>query len=251
AAGRRALQDFADNHVPGAWVEPGPAPTSHRLRYPLAPAEHRLSIIVPFRDGAEVTDACLQSLARFPPALPFEVLLVDNGSVKPKTAEMVERWRRQWSWVDVLADDRPFNFQGLNNRAVARAEGDLVLFLNNDTELLHHGWAEAMAEHAARPEVGAVGARLFYPNGLVQHAGVAVGIGGFAEHPWARLHPAAFPDAGPSYWVRNFLSVTAACMMVERRKFEAVAGFDERFTVCGGDVDLGIRLHEAGYWNVM
>ena len=123
--------------------------------------------------------------------------------------------------------------------------------MNNDVEALHTGWLEALAEHAQRPEVGAVGARLFYPDGLVQHAGVAVGIGGLADHPWAGMHPDAWTPTGPSYWTRDILAVTAACLMVEHEKFDGVNGFDERFIVCGGDVDLCLRLYERSLWNVM
>lgn len=248
-AGRRALQSFADEWAQGAWVDLGSGPTTHRLRYPLR--TEQVSIIIPFRDAPEVTDACLRSLAAFFNELPYEVLLVSNRSREEKTFAMMEAWEREYPSARCLHYDQPFNFQALNNWAVQQAEGSLLLFLNNDTEALHDKWIDGLAEHAQRSEVGVVGGRLFYPNGLVQHAGVVVGIGGFAEHPWAGLHPDSWTVAGPSYWVRNFLSVTAACMMVERTKFEAVAGFDQRFCVCGGDVDLGLRLHAAGYWNVM
>lgn len=249
SAGRRALQAFADECVPGAWVDLGSGPTTHRLRYPLR--IEPVSVIIPFRDTSEITDACLRSLSFVFNELPFEALLVSNRSEEKKTLEMMERWERDYAFARCLEYDEPFNFQALNNWAVRRAEGSLLLFLNNDTQALHDKWIDGLAEHAQRPEVGVVGPRLFYPNGLVQHAGVAVGIGGFAEHPWAGLHPDSWTVAGPSYWVRNVLSVTAACMMVERSKFDAVGGFDERFCVCGGDVDLGLRLVAAGYWNVM
>jgi len=248
-AGRRALQDFASRALPGAWVDLGPGPTSHRLRYPLR--QELVSIIVPFRDEPDVTDACLAAIARCRLDLAFEVLLVSNRSRDAKTFEMMEAWKERWDWIRVLEYDQLFNFQALNNFAVAHAAGPLLVFLNNDTEPLHKGWLEAMAEHAQRPEVGGVGARLFYADGRVQHAGVAVGLGGFADHPWGGLHPDAWTPAGPSYWTRDFLAVTAACLMVERDKFERVGSFDERFLVCGGDVDLGLRLRDAGYWNVM
>jgi GT2 family glycosyltransferase len=123
--------------------------------------------------------------------------------------------------------------------------------MNNDVEVLHQGWLETLAENAQRAEIGAVGPRLFYPDGLVQHAGVALGIGGLADHPWAGQAPDAWTPAGPSYWTRNFLAVTAACLMVEHAKFDEVNGFDERFEVCGGDVDLCLRLVQSGYWNLM
>ena len=249
SAGRRALQSFADQLVHGAWVDLGVGPTTHRLRYPLR--HEQVSIIVPFRDAPEMTDACLRSIASFFNELPYEVLLVSNRSHEDKTYAMMESWERDYSFVRCLRYDEPFNFQALNNWAVRQAQGALLLFLNNDVEALHDKWIDGLAEHAQRSEVGLVGARLFYPNGVVQHAGVVVGIGGFAEHPWAGLHPDSWTVAGPSYWVRNVVSVTAACMMVERSKFESIGGFDERFCICGGDVDLGLRLHAAGYWNVM
>jgi GT2 family glycosyltransferase len=248
-AGRRALEDYAQHHAPDSWIEFGTGPTSHRFRYPVV--TQPLSVIIPFRDGADVTETCLTGIARFGTALPLEVLLINNQSSDPQTHERIAEWQERYSWVRVLRYDEPFNFQKLNNWAAEQATGELLLFLNNDTEPFHEGWVEALAEHAQRPEVGAVGGRLFYPNGIVQHAGVAVGIGGYAEHPWAGLHPDAWTPAGPSYWTRNFLSVTAACLMVQRSKFEEVGGFDERFTIGGGDVALGLALRERGYWNVM
>ena len=249
SAGRRALQQFVRPHSPGAWIEIGAGATAHRVRYPLR--EELVSIIIPFRDQSKLTEACLNSLAASQPVLPMEVLLVSNRSEEDETFDAMQRWDSQWSWTRVLEFDEPFNFQRLNNWAVQKAEGSLLLFLNNDTETLHRGWIETLAEHAQRPEIGAVGGRLFFPDGSVQHAGVVVGIGGFAEHPWGHLHPDAITPAGPSYWVRNVLAVTAACLMVEREKFDSVGGFDERFQVCGGDVDLCLRLIEAGWSNVM
>jgi GT2 family glycosyltransferase len=248
-AGRKALESFLDSTEPGAWVEPGPGPTSHRVRYPVR--RERVSIIMPFKDGAELTEKALTAIDRYRFELPFEVLLVSNRSEEPSTLESIEAWQARWTWVRTVEYDRPFNFQSLNNWAVGQTDGPLLLFLNNDAEPIHAGWLEALAEHAQRPAVGAVGGRLFYPDGRVQHAGVAVGIGGYADHPWKGLHPDAWTPAGPSYWTRNFLAVTAACLMIERAKFAKVGGFNERFVVGGGDVDLGLRLVEAGYWNVM
>ena len=248
-AGRRALEDFARIHAPGSWIEFGTGPTSHRFRYPVR--TQPLSIIIPFRDQAAVTDRCLTGIARTGTALPLEVLLVDNQSEEPETSAMIAEWEERYDWLRVVHYDEPFNFQKLNNWAAEQTTGELLLFLNNDTEPVHEGWVEALAEHAQRSDVGAVGGRLFYPNGLVQHAGVAVGIGGYAEHPWAGLPPDAWTAAGPSYWTRDFLAVTAACLMIDRSKFESVGGFDERFTIGGGDVALGLALHQRGYRNVM
>ena len=161
-AGRRALQAFADQWSPGAWVDVGAGPTTHRLRYPLRP--DLVSIVIPFRDAPEVTDACLQSLGHWFNELPYEVLLVSNQSENEKTFAMMEDWQRQDPSVRCLEYDEPFNFQALNNWAVGRSEGSLVLFLNNDTEALHHKWLDGLAEHAQRPEIGAVGPRALLPE---------------------------------------------------------------------------------------
>jgi GT2 family glycosyltransferase/2-polyprenyl-3-methyl-5-hydroxy-6-metoxy-1,4-benzoquinol methylase len=249
SAGRRALETFTRKHLPGAWLEPAADRTSHRVRYPLR--YEKVSIIVPFRDRPELTDSCVRSIARSGPTLPMEVLLVSNQSCEEATFRYMQEWEEQFSWANVVEYNEPFNFQSLNNWAAKRADGSLLLFMNNDVEVLHEGWLEALAENAQRAEIGAVGPRLFYPDGLVQHAGVALGIGGFADHPWAGQHPDAWTPAGPSYWTRDLLAVTAACLMVEHAKFDEVDGFDERFEVCGGDVDLCLRLFQGGYWNLM
>jgi len=248
-AASRALEDFARRTDPGCVVEVPAGPEPNRLRYPLR--REMISIVVPFRDRPTLTDACLRSIERFGSSLPFELLLVSNRSTERSTFEAMEHWTRRWTWARALCFDEPFNFQRLNNWATEQAKGSYLLFLNNDTEAVHGGWVEALAEHAQRPSVGAVGARLFYPDGLIQHAGVVVGIGGFADHPWAHLSPDASTPAGPSSWVRDMTAVTAACLMVNRARFEGVGGFDERFSVCGGDVDLCIRLVDAGYWNIV
>lgn len=247
-AGRAALEDFIMEAAPGARVEFGTGPTSHRVRY--ATRDTRISVIIPFKDAADLTEQCLVSIAQTKGDTNLEVLLVDNRSIESRTKERSVTWEARWPWVHSATFDEPFNFQKLNNWAVEQTDGATLLFLNNDTQAVHAEWLQAMLEHAQRPEVGAVGARLFFPNGTIQHAGVVVGIGGFAEHPWSGSDPSQWTAAGPSYWTRNFLAVTAACLMVERAKFEEVGGFDERFTIGGGDVDLGLRLHELGYWNV-
>ncbi len=248
-AGRRALSDLLRRSGSGTWVDLGVGATTHRIRY-----ERRaelVSIVVPFKDKAALTEACLEAIERSSGAVEYEVVLVSNQSSQAETFAAIDRWRERWSWVRLIEFNEPFNFQRLNNQAAQAASGKLLLFLNNDTEPLHTDWLEPMVELAQRSEIGAVGARLFFENGAVQHAGVVVGIGGFAEHPWAGLHPDAITPAGPSYWVRNVLAVTAACLMVDREKFEHVGGFDERFIVCGGDVDFCLRLHQAGLRNVM
>jgi GT2 family glycosyltransferase len=136
------------------------------------------------------------------------------------------------------------------NEGVRRVKGEHILFLNNDTEVLHADWLRAMHEWSQRPSTGAVGVKLLYHNDTIQHAGVVIGLGGVAGHVFVHEH-----RNGPGYFnyintINNNSAVTAACMMVERAKLERVDGWEEAFTVEYNDVDLCLRLREAGYHNV-
>jgi GT2 family glycosyltransferase len=134
----------------------------------------------------------------------------------------------------------------MNNLAAREAKGEVLLFLNNDIEVVAPNWIEAMLEHAQRPEVGAVGAKLVYPDGTVQHAGVVVGIGGFADHAFRHLDGGAPGYLHLASLVRDVSAVTGACMMVRRQVFESLGGFDERLRVAFNDVDFCLRLGERG-----
>jgi GT2 family glycosyltransferase len=173
--------------------------------------------------------------------------LVDNGSADPEIAALLGRLSED-PRVTVARDPRPFNFSALNNAAAARSQADFLVFLNNDVEITAETWVEELLTEAARPEVGAVAPLLAYEDGRVQHAGAAIGLHGYAGHPFAGLRPGAQTPFGTATdGTRNWLAVSAACLMVERPKFDAVGGFDEDFTVGGGDVDLCLRLTAAGH----
>ncbi len=209
--------------------------------------EPAVEVIVCFRDCAQLLERCAHSLLDRSAYERVCLRLVDNGSSDSDMAALLERLGRDGR-VTVEADRRSFNFSALNNAAASRSAADVLVFLNNDTEVVEPDWIEVLLEHAVRPEVGAVAPLLTYPEGRVQHAGVAVGLHGWAGHPFAGLAPdAQTPFGSATDGTRNWLAVTAACLMVERRKFHEVAGFDESFVVGGGDVDLGLRLTAAGY----
>jgi GT2 family glycosyltransferase len=201
-----------------------------------------ISIIIPSRDNRQLLERCIRSLEDRTAYRRFEILVVDNGSKDPRTVEYLRDLPHR-----VLSYEGQFDFARMNNLAVTGARGDHLLFLNDDTEVFASGWLEAMLEHSQRPEVGAVGARLLFPDGTIQHAGVIVGIQGRAGHAfWG------FPGSHPGYYdsarvVRNFSAVTAACLMTRKAVFEEVNGFDEAFNVSYNDVDLCLRLRERGY----
>jgi O-antigen biosynthesis protein len=249
-ASQRALGDFLSTKNPGAWREPGPAPTTHRVRYPYDADRNLVSVIVPFKDQPDITQALLESISEYHPDIPFELLLVSNNSSNPTTFQKIEQWKSKYEWLRVVEHNVQFNYQEINNWAVLQTKGNILLFLNNDVEVMHPNWLRVLAENAVRPEIGAVGAQLFYPNGTIQHAGVTVGIRGFADHVMVGNHPHTVTAFVSPAWTRNVLAVTGAALAVERSKFEKVGGFDERFQICGGDVDLCIRLYDAGFLNL-
>ncbi|XXF80649.1 glycosyltransferase [Myxococcaceae bacterium GXIMD 01537] len=218
--------------------------TQYRVRYPVK-GEPLVSIIVPFKDKPELLRTLTTSLLGKTRYQNYELLLVSNNSTQRETFELLESLTdpriRKLTW------DFPFNYPAINNHAAREARGELLLFLNNDMEVIQPEWLEELIGHAQRPEVGAVGAKLLFPDGSIQHAGVVVGVSGFAAHPFWRM-----PDTSPwtafgsPEWTRNYLAVTSACVMLRRELFESLNGYDERFVVCGSDVDLGLRIVERG-----
>ena len=208
----------------------------------------RASIIVPFRDRPELLRCCANTLLGLTAPADFELLLVDNASNDAETEELLcdlERDER----VRVLRDPRAFNYSSINNLAAACAKGRILVFLNNDTEILHPEWLAELCTLAEQERTGAVGALLFYPDGSIQHAGVVIGFRGLAGH----LFSGAFEHDVPSIWVRyrrETSAVTGACMAVSRSRFQEVGGFDERFEVTASDVELCLRLAKRGYRNV-
>jgi O-antigen biosynthesis protein len=229
---------------PGARVESYDAVRRVRRDHP---GEATDEVIVCLRDRSELLSRCVDSLLGRSAYDRLSLTLVDNGSRDQATLALLARLEHR-PGVRVLRDDRPFNFAALNNAAARQSDADVLVFLNNDTEVVDGGWIETLLEEARRPEVGAVAPLLLYPDGSVQHAGAALGLHGYAGHPFAGLATDAdTPFGRPKQGVRNWLAVTAACMMVERSKFEAIGGFDESFVVAGNDVDLCLRLTAAGH----
>jgi GT2 family glycosyltransferase len=204
-----------------------------------------VSIVVPFRDEADLLAACVASVERTAGWEPRELVLVDNRSWQPETLALERRLRG--AGRTLLAYDAEFNWSALNNWAAARSGGELLLFLNDDVEGLSSGWLAAMVEHALRAEVGAVGARLLYPGGGVQHAGVFLGARGGAGHAFRHCPVGSAGYLGLAKVVRNWSAVTGACLLTSRAVFEEVGGFDERLPLAFNDVDYCLRLRDRGY----
>ena len=241
----RALTDAVQRQGISGYVEETGLAGSYHVRREVL-GHPSVSVIIPFRDQAALTVGCLDSLWVDPGYDNFEVVLIDNASVEPESTALRRRLSN-WPRIRILDDVREFNWSAINNAAAAKCESDLLLFMNNDIEATKPGWLRALVEQAQRPEVGAVGARLLFPDGLVQHAGVVLALNGIAGHIFTGL-----PSHQPGYFffdkvIRPYSAVTAACMMCRREVFEELGGFDENLAVAFNDVDYCIRVLDAGY----
>jgi len=205
-----------------------------------------VSIIIPSRGANALLERCIQSILGRTTYPSLEILVVNNGPQPPTAFDYYEEISRD-PRVRVVHDERPFNYSAASNLGARLAKGDLLLFLNNDTEVMSSDWLDELAMWATRPSVGLVGAKLLFPNGRIQHAGVVLGLTGFAGHIFAGAVEGRESCFGLAEWYRNFLAVTAACLLTRRDVFEKLGGFDEALTLCGSDVVLGLRAHELGY----
>ncbi len=203
----------------------------------------KISIIIPVRDRVDLLARCLESVMSKTSYAPYEIVVVDNDSETGEARAYFSQFKHR-----LLHYGGPFNFSAVNNFAVEQTDSPWLLFLNNDTEVIDGDWLNTMAEHVQRPEVGAVGPRLLYPDDTVQHAGIVVGVGGIAEHAF-RGFPAEAPGVCRQLQVtRNYSSVTGACLLTRRDVFDEVGGFDEeRLPVTFSDVDLCLKMRRAGY----
>lgn len=215
---------------------------------PLPRSLPKVSLIVPTRDRVDLLRQCVESIGRstYPD---FEILIVDNQSSKPETLEYLASVADHGN-VRVLVYDAPFNYSAINNFAVEHADADIVGLVNNDIEVITPDWLEQMVRHVVRPEVGAVGAMLYYPDDTIQHAGVVVGLGGVAGHAYAHSPRGTMGQHGRVSRVQSMTAVTAACLLVRRNVYREMGGLDEDLAVAFNDVDFCLRLVERGYRNV-
>jgi GT2 family glycosyltransferase len=245
-AGERALQAHLQRCGAGATVEAGSFPYAPRYRIDGQP---KISMIIPNRDNHRTLKRLLDSVFEKSTYPNYEIVIVENHSQEKETFAYYSELEARPN-VKILAWQEPFNYSLVNNFAAQRVSGQALLLLNNDLEVISADWLERMLEHALRPEIGAVGAKLYYPNDKIQHAGVIVGMFGAAGHSHK-----LYERESPGYYnrlvaIQNYSAVTAACLMVRREVYEAAGGMDPDFMIEFGDVDFCLRILRLGYRNL-
>jgi GT2 family glycosyltransferase len=254
AAGRRAVADHLKRRRMPAEVTARGGLTCYKVSWE-PPAERKrtagVSILIPFRDHIDLTRACVEAIRKFTRDVNYEIILLDNWS-NGAAAEIFCAEQANIPGTSVIRLAEPFNYSRINNVGARAARHDFLLFMNNDVFVSKPGWLRTMLnECLADAQVGAVGAKLLYPNGTIQHAGVVLGVGGIADHAFRGL-----PGQAPGYVMRAITTqrvsaVTAACMLVRKSAFDEVGGFDEaELTIAFNDVDLCIKLGNVG-WHII
>lgn len=248
AAAQRAVQAHLQRSGQAAQVEIL-APGRLRVRHALPQPAPWVSLIVPTRDRVDLLRPCIDGLLHATDYPALEVLVVDNGSVEAQTRDYLAAIARD-PRVRVLRFDAPFNYSAINNFAARHVTGSVLGLVNNDIAVIEPGWLREMVAQALRPGVGAVGALLLYPDRRIQHAGVLLGIGGVAAHPWCGWPEHTRGQMDRLLLAQELSAVTGACLVLRRAAFDAVGGLDEALAVAFNDVDLCLRLRVAGYRNV-
>jgi len=240
------LNDYISRTKIDASISTGLVPNSYRLKRKIK-SKKLVSIVIPFKDDIETLKTCINSVFEKTYYKNFELILVSNSSKEKETFDYLNTFKRN-KQVKVYEYNIPFNYSKICNWGVTQSKGDYILLLNNDIEVINRGWLSSMVEHAQRKEVGAVGSKLLYPDGTIQHAGVILNLGGLAAH----CHK-YFPDSAPGYFsraniIQNLSICTAACLLLRREVFNEVNGLDEEnLGVAFNDVDLCMKIREKDY----
>ena len=250
-AGIRALQDhFRATGQTNVTVEKGKLDNTYKVTYHLKEEVPLVSLLIPTRDGYEVLSKCIQSILDHTDYPNYEIIILDNETKDARTLKYFEALGK-FDQIRILEYPHPFNYSAINNFGVAHARGEVVGLLNNDVEIISPHWLTEMVQHALRPEIGAVGAMLYYDNDTIQHAGVVLGIGGVAGHSHKYFPKGAFGYFSRLQIIQNYSAVTGACLLVRKTLYQEVGGLDEEnLKVAFNDVDFCLKLQKKGYRNL-
>lgn len=243
-AGKRAIEEHLVRCRTKGTVQHTKDLGFYRVKYEIC-GEPLVSIIIPNKDQSEALKKCLDSIRKKTSYRNYEIIIVENNSEEPETFAFYKKIAGEK--IKIVTWEGEFNYSAINNFGVRHARGDYLLLLNNDVEIINGDWLTEMLSHCQRKEVGIVGAKLYYPDNTIQHAGIIIGIGGVAGSVFVGL-PRAFSGYLHKASIQLDLSaVTAACMLVKRSVFEQVGGLEEKLKVAFNDVDFCLRVREKGY----
>lgn len=248
-AGQRAVQEYLDSKIKGCRVVPADVPNAYRVRYPLPENPPKVCLIIPTRNQRAITEQAINSILRKTVYHNYEIILVDNGSTEQDALDYFDQLNA-YDNIRVLKYARPFNYSAINNYAVSQTDAEIIGLINNDVEVINERWLTEMVSLAIQPENGCVGAKLYYAENKIQHAGVILGIGGVAGHSHKY-----FPKDHHGYFSRlsltqNLSAVTGACLLVRKAVYEQVNGLEEEaLRIAFNDVDFCLRVRAAGYLN--
>ncbi|MCD7735780.1 MAG: glycosyltransferase family 2 protein, partial [Lachnospiraceae bacterium] len=250
-AAKRAVESHLDRMGLCAKVESSEAfPAIFRLRYDV-PRKPLISILIPNKDHKSDLEKCIRSILEKSTYDNYEIIIVENNSFKDETFAYYNELE-QYEKISVITYEGSFNYARINNFAARSAKGEYLLLLNNDTEVITPEWMEELMMYGQRDDVGVVGAKLFYSDGTVQHAGVVIGMGAdrVAGHSHYGLDRLDIGYMGKLYYAQDVSAVTGACMLVKKSIYEEIGGMDERFEVAFNDVDFCLQAREKGYLNI-
>ncbi len=249
-AGLKALSNHFTKKDPRISVVHGLLPNTYKVSYPID-NEPLVSLIVPTRDGYDILSKCISSILEKTDYKNYEIIIVDNETTDPKTLHYFDTLTEAYSHIRIIPYHKAFNYSAINNFAVQEARGEIIGLINNDVEVISKHWLTEMVQHAVRPEIGAVGAKLYYDNDTIQHAGVILGIGGVAGHAHKYFKREEHGYFSRLKIVQNFSAVTGACLVVRKELYEVVGGLDETYLkVAFNDVDFCLKLLVFGYRNI-
>ena len=244
-AGRRAVESHLQRLGIQAEVEETCDLGYYRVKYPVT-GSPLVSILIPNKDQLQTLKKCLKSIWEKTEYTNYEILIIENNSTEKETFEFYKKIDGRHH-VRVLYWDKEFNYSAINNFGAAQAKGEYLLLLNNDTEVITKGWMKELLSHCQRPEVGMVGAKLYFPDNTIQSAGTIIGMGGMADHAFVNMDRKKSGYMHRASIQVDMSGVTAACAMVKRSVYEEVHGLEENLTVAFNDVDLGLKIVTAGY----
>lgn len=252
-AGLSALEKAMKRRKIDAEVSNGQTDGTYKISYKIA-SSFRVSIIIPFKDRAELLEKCISSILEKTTYSNYEIICMNNNSTDEETLELIKELKQRDNRIRIFDYNAPFNYSAINNFAVKKyADGEFILFLNNDIEIITPEWIEELLMHAMRQNTGCTGAKLYFPNGYIQHAGIV--LAPYTDHAlilmYSMMEQNGFGYAARAKCINNYSAVTAACMMIKKELFLEVGGFDEKnLPISYNDVDLCLRLREKGYFNI-